>query len=143
MSTISPIFVSPDRQQWVIALSSEASVCYVCSSTKLRNAINRGFQEEGFTDSEALHYKEVAGLMLKAIKQVTGKSLEAISFSDGNGKFLTISKTSCEHNFESTPKVESEQETKQASHKPLDKNLLKRRAEIRARLQKLADRYES
>ena len=64
MSAIIPIFISPDRQQWIIALASEASVCYVCSSTKLRNAINRGFQEEGITDSEALHYKEVAGAML-------------------------------------------------------------------------------
>ena len=139
MSTISPIFISPDQQQWVIALPSEVSVCYVCSSTKLRNAINQAFKENGVTDSEALHYKEVAGSILKAIKQVTGESLEAISFSDGNGKFLTVSRTSCEHNFEPTHEVAPEQDHKPASRKPLDKSLLKRRAEIRARLQKLAE----
>ena len=139
MSAIVPIFISPDRQQWVIALPSQESVCYVCSSTRFRNAININFQENGVTDSEALHYKEVAGSMLKAIKQVTGKSLEAISFSDGKGKYLTVSLTSCEHNFEPTPIAESEPDKKPASRKPLDKNLLKRRAEIRARLQKLAE----
>ena len=139
MSAIIPIFISLDRQQWVIALPSQESVCYVCSSTKLRNAINRRFQENGVIDSEALHYKEVAGAMLSAIKQVTGESLEAISFSDGNGKFLKISKTSCEHNFEPTPVNESEPDAKPVSHRPLDKSLLKRQAEIRARLQKLAE----
>jgi len=136
MSALFPIYISSDRQQWIIALQSEASVCYVCSSTKLRNAINKEFQENGVTDSEALHYKEVATAMLNAIKQVTGKSLEAISFSDGNGKFLKISMTSFEHNFEPTP-VE-EPDNKPVSPKPLDKSRLKRQAEIRARLEKLA-----
>ena len=139
MSAIFPIFISPDRQQWVIALVSEMTACYVCSSTKLRNAINRRFQEDGVTDSEALHYKEVARTILKAIKQVTGESMKAISLSDGNGKYLIISETSCEHNFDPTPVVESEPESRPASRRPLDKSLLKRRAEIRARLQKLAE----
>jgi hypothetical protein len=138
MSAIAPIFISQDRQLWIIALASEASVCYVCSSTKLRNAINQKFQENGVTDSEALHYKEVAGAMLNAIQQVTGESLEAISFSDGNGKFLKISKTSCEHNFEPTPVEEPQQENKPVSAKPVDKSRSKRQAEIRARLEKLA-----
>ena len=139
MSAIMPIFISSDRQQWIIALASEASVRYVCSSTKLRNAINWRFKEEGVTDSEALHYKEVATAMLNAIKQVTGESLEAISFSDGTGKFLKISKISCEHNFEPTPIVESELDGKTVSRRPPDRSLQKRRAEIRARLQKLAE----
>ena len=138
MPAIAPIFISSDRQQWIIALQSEASVCYLCSSTKMRNAINKEFKENGVTDSEALHYKEVATAMLNAIKQVTGKSLEAISFSDGNGKFLKISKISCEHNFEPTPVDESEPIEKPVSAKPLDKSRLKRQAEIRARLEKLA-----
>jgi hypothetical protein len=138
MSAITPIFISSDRQQWIIALASEASVCYVCSSTKLRNAINQEFKENGVTGSEALHYKEVAGTMLSAIKQVTGNNLEAISFSDGNGKFLKISKTSCEHNFEPTPVEEPKPKDKPVSAKPLDKSRLKRQAEIRARLEKLA-----
>jgi len=136
MSAIAPIFISSDRQQWIIALQSEASVCYICSSTKLRNAINKEFQESRVTGSEALHYKEVATAMLNAIKQVTGKSLEAISFSDGNGKFLKISQTSFEHNFDPT-QIE-EPDSKPASHKTIDKSILKRQAEIRARLEKLA-----
>jgi|GEM_PF-1968069 len=136
MSAIAPIFISSDRQQWIIALQSEASVCYICSSTKLRNAINKEFQESRVAGSEALHYKEVATAMLNAIKQVTGKSLEAISFSDGNGKFLKISQTSFEHNFDPT-QIE-EPDSKPASHKTIDKSILKRQAEIRARLEKLA-----
>jgi len=136
MPAIAPIFISSDRQQWIIALQSEASVCYICSSTKLRNAINKEFQESRVAGSEALHYKEVATAMLNAIKQVTGKSLEAISFSDGNGKFLKISMASCEHNFEPTPF--DEPDSKPASPKPIDKSRLKRQAEIRARLEKLA-----
>jgi hypothetical protein len=138
MSALFPIFISSERQQWIIALQSEASVCYVCSSTKLRNAINQEFQENGVTGSEAMHYKEVAGTMINAIKQVTGKDLEAISFSDGNGKFLKISKTYCEHNFEPTPVEEQKPEDKPVSAKPLDKSRLRRQAEIRARLEKLA-----
>ena len=130
-----PIFISPDRQQWLIALPSEESVCYVCSSTKLRNAINRRFQEEGNTDSEALHYKEVARTMISAIKQTTGESLKSIKFSDGNGKYLTISETTFEHNFDPTP-VE-EPNNKPVSLKSTDGNRLKRQAEIRARLEKL------
>ena len=136
MSAIAPIFISSDRQQWIIALQSEASVCYVCSSTKLRNALNSKFQEAGVSNSEALHFKEVAGTMIQAIKQVTGESLKAISFSDGNGKYLTISETSCEHNFDPTPVAEPVE--KPVSAKPLDKDRLKRQAEIRARLEKLA-----
>ncbi|MBC8277879.1 MAG: hypothetical protein H8E46_06580 [FCB group bacterium] len=136
MSAIIPIFVSADRLNWIIALPSEESVCYVCSSTKLRNAINQRFEEEGVADSEALHYKEIARTMIQAIKQVTGNNLEAISFSDGNGKFLTISKTSCEHNFD--PTQEEKSESKSASPRN-GENLSKRQADILARLKKLSE----
>ena len=129
MSAIIPLFISADRLDWIIALPSQESVCYVCSSTKLRNAINRRFQEDGVKDSEALHYKEVARTMIQAIKQTTGKSLQAIKFSDGNGKYLTVSETTCEHNFDPTPVEE-----------PGNNNgMSEKQAEIRARLQKLAE----
>ena len=139
MSAITPIFISPDRQQWVMSLETEKSVCYVCSSTKLRNAINQAFQESGVTDAEALHFKEAADMIIKAVRKTTDQELDSITFTDGKGKLLTISKTSCKHNFEPTPVVEFEPERKPASRKPLDKNLLKRRSEIRVRLQKLTE----
>lgn len=129
MSAIIPLFISADRLDWIIALPSQESVCYVCSSTKLRNAINRRFQEDGVKDSEALHYKEVARTMIQAIKQTTGKSLQAIKFSDGNGKYLTVSETTCEHNFDPTPVEE-----------PGNNNgMSEKQAEIMSRLQKLVE----
>ena len=124
-----PIFISPDRQQWLIALPSEESVCYVCSSTKLRNAINRRFQEEGNTDSQALHYKEVARTMIQAIRQATGKNLKSIKFTEGTGKYLKISETSAEHNFDPTP-VEAPDTKSGMSEK---------QAEIMSRLLKLSE----
>ena len=141
MSAISPIFISPDRQQWVIALVSEMSVCYVCSSTKLRNAINQAFKENDVTDSEALHFKEAADTIIKAVRKITDQELKGITFTDGNGKFLTISKTSCEHNFEPTHETIPESPVQRPKPAPrrYDRNLTKRQAEIRARLQKLAE----
>ena len=139
MSAIIPIFISPDRQQWIIALPSEVSACYICSSTKLRNAIKQAFEKDSITDASVLHFKEVANMIIKSVKKVAGQELEAIRFTDDDGKFLTVSRTSCEHNFEPTPVVESEPESRPVSRRPLDKSLLKRRAEIRARLQKLAE----
>ena len=136
MSAIIPIFISADKLDWIIALPSEESVCYVCSSTKLRKAINRKFQEDGVSDSEALHYKEIARTMLNAIKQVTGENLKAISFSDGNGKYLTVSETSYEHNFDPTP-VE-ELDANSSSGNRSKKVLSKRQAEILARLKNLS-----
>ena len=127
MSAIIPIFISADRQNWIIALPSEESVCYVCSSTKLRNAINRRFLKEGVEDSEALHFKEVARTMIGAIRKVTGENLKAISFSDGNGKYLTVSETACEHNFDPTPLEDPD--TK--------RGMSKKQAEILARLKNL------
>ena len=142
MSAIFPKFISPDRQQWVISLNTESSACYICSSTELRDAINQKLQDNNASDASAMHFKEAADMIINAVKKSTGQELEVITFTDGNGKFLTISKTSCEHNFDPTPEAVSEPDTKTASHKPLDKSLLKRRAEIRARLQKLADQCD-
>ena len=136
MSAIFPEFISPDRQQWVISLVSEKSVCCICSSTKLRNAVNQAFQEKGVTDADALHFKEAADMIIKAVRKTTGQELEGITFTDGNGKFLTVSRTSCEHNFE--PTHEAVSESKPAPRR-YDRNLTKRQAEIRARLQKLAE----
>ena len=139
MSAIFPVFISPDRQNWIIGMITEETVTYLCSSTKLRNALNQRFRESGTEKAVAQHYKEAARSFIDAIKQVTGKNLEAIKFTDGKGKFLTISRTSCEHNFEPTPEVESEPDSNPASRKPLDNSMSKRQAEIRARLQKLAE----
>ena len=141
MSAIFPEFISPDRQQWVISLVSEKSVCYICSSTRLRNAINQAFQENGVTDAEALHYKEAADMIIKAIRKTTDQELEGITFTDGNGKFLTISKTSFEHNFEPTHDIAPESAVRRTKPAPRRNvgNLTKRQAEIRARLQKLAE----
>ena len=139
MTPIFPEFISPDQQQWVIALVSEKSVCYICSSTKLRNAINQAFRESGVTDASALHFKEAADMIIKAVRKTTDQELKGITFTDGNGKFLTVSRTSCEHNFEPTSVDESEPDSKPVSRRPLDRSLLKRQTEIRARLQKLAE----
>ena len=141
MSAVYPEFISTDQQQWVISLVSEKSVCYVCSSTKLRNAINQAFRESGVNDASALHFKEAADMIIKAVRKTTDQELKGITFTDGNGKFLTISKTSFEHNFEPTHEVASispVQRTKPAPRR-YDRNLTRRRAEIRARLQKLAE----
>ena len=129
MSAIIPIFISADRQDWLIALPSAESICYVCSSTKLRNAINSRFQEDGNTESKALHYKEVARTMIQAIRQATGKKVETIKYTDGTGKYLKISETSAEHNFDPTPVVETGSEN----------GMTEKQAEIMARLLKLSE----
>ena len=129
MSTIFPVFISPDRQNWIIGMITEETVTYLCSSTKLRNALNQRFRESGTEKAVAQHYKEAARSFIDAIKQVTGKNLEAIKFTDGKGKFLTISRTSCEHNFDPTPVDEP----------GIKSGMSKRQAEIRARLQKLVE----
>ena len=141
MTPIFPEFISTDQQQWVIALVSEKSVCYICSSTKIRNAVKQAFRDSGVTDAGALHYKEAADMIIKAVRKTTSQELEGITFTDGNGKFLTISRTSSEHNYEPTHEVASVslvQRPKPASRR-YDKYLTRRRAEIRARLQKLAE----
>ena len=127
MSAIIPLFISADRLNWLIALPSAEFVCYVCSSTKLRNALNSRLQEDGVKDSQALHYKEVARMMIQAVRQATGKNLKAIKFTDGNGKYLTVSETSCDHNFDPTPVEETDAKN----------GMSERQAEIMARLQKL------
>ncbi len=136
MSSIFPEFISPDQQQWVISLNTESSACYVCSSTKLRNAVKQAFQDSGVTDAGALHYKEAADMIIKAVRKTTDQELKGITFTDGKDKFLTISKTSFEHNFE--PTHEAMSDSKPASLRT-NKNLSKRQAEIRTRLQALAE----
>ena len=152
MSTIHPVFISPDLQQWVIAINSEEAELYICSSTKFRNAIKQAFKENSVIDAEAIFYKDAANIIINAIKTVTEQKLEAFTYSDGNGKFLTIAPESFEHNFEPTHEADADDEPKLA---PVDipaKKItpgesdnwrIKQRAEIRARLQKLADQYES
>ena len=140
MKNIQPEFVSPDRQQFVFAMNTNESTIYVCSSTKLRNAINQTLRENKVTNESAMHFKEVATTIIKSIKEVTGQEIDTITLTNGNGKYLTISQKAFEHNFEPTPEIASEQDSKPPSRTPPDRSLLKRRAEIRTRLQKLADR---
>ena len=155
MSPISPLFVSPDRKQFVIAMADKNTTIHICSSTKLRNALNEAFIENGIENESAMHYKEVAAIFINATKEVTGQVLEAIKFSDGNGKYLTVSQKSFEHNFDTTLEivVDCEDESlqvdlsdqKKISHTADESNnwQIKQRAKIRARLQKLADKYDN
>ena len=96
MSSIFPIYISADRQNWIIGMAAEDGVSYLCSSAELCDALNQRFQG----NSVAQHFKEAARSFIDAVKQVTGKSLEAVKFTDGKGKFLKISPASFEHNFE-------------------------------------------
>ena len=100
MSSIFPIYISADRQNWIIGMAAEDGVSYLCSSAELCDALNQRFQDSGQDNTVAQHFKEAARSFIDAIKQVTGKSLEAVKFTDGKGKFLKISPASFEHNFE-------------------------------------------
>ena len=144
MKNIHPEFVSPDRQQFVFAMNANESTVYVCSSTKLRNAINQTLKENEVTNESAMHYKEAASNIIKAIKEVTEQELEAIKLTDGNGKFLTISKKSFEHNFEPTHEIALDPETVTwRAEKNHDREAIrKKQAEIRSRLQKLVNKYD-
>ena len=143
MKNIYPEFISPDGQQFVIAMATEDTIAHICSSTKLRNAINQTLKENEVTNESAMHYKEAASNIIKAIKEVTEQELEAIKLTDGNGKFLTISKKSFEHNFEPTHEIALDPETVTwRAEKNHDREAIrKKQAEIRSRLQKLADKY--
>ena len=150
MNAISPAFISPDRQQWVIAINSEEAELYICSSTKLLDVIKQAFEENGVIDAEAIFYKDAANMIINAIKKVTGLELEAFTYSDSDGKFLTIAPKSFEHNFEPTHEVDVEPKpvpvdipAKKITPSGSDNWRIKQRAEIRARLQKLADRYDN
>ena len=150
MKNIQPEFVSPDRQQFVFAMNTNESTIYVCSSTKLRNAINQTLKENEVTNESAMHFKEVATAIIKSIKEVTGQEIDTITLTNGNGKYLTISQKSFEHNFEPTHEISPDPETvtRRAEKKMPDKKkhdqetIRKKQAEIRTRLQKLVNKYD-
>ena len=96
MSSLFPLYISADRQNWIIGMTAEDGVSYLCSSAELCDTLNQRFQG----NSVAQHFKEAARSFIDAVKQVTGKTLEAVKFTDGKGKFLKISPASFEHNFE-------------------------------------------
>ncbi len=135
MSSIFPEYISPDGLQFVFALAYEETVTYICSSTKLRNAIAEVLNEKlRPAPDSAQHYKEAAEAIIKSIKTVTGETLNAVTFENAEGKFLTISPTYFQHNFPPT------REEDEVIINPSDgaAKMTKRQAEIRARLEKLA-----
>ena len=147
MNAISPVFIAPDLQQWVIAINSEEAELYICSSTKFQNAINQAFKQNGVTDAEAIFYKDAANMIINAIRKITRQELEEFTYTDGNGKFLTIAPEAFEHNFEPTHEADDGDEHKPApaditdnkkTHSGSESWRIRQRAEIRARLQKLA-----
>ena len=152
MTPISPLFVAPDRKQFVIAIADKNNTTHICSSKKLQDALNAAFIKNGVENESAVHYKKIATVFIKATEEVTGQVLETIKFSDGNGKYLTVSPKSFDHNFDTTIVVDNENEPKQVdfpdkkkiSHTAEESNnwQTKQRAKIRARLQKLADKYD-
>ena len=155
MTPISPLFVAPDRKQFVIAIADKNNTTHICSSKKLQDALNAAFIKNGVENESAVHYKKIATVFIKATEEVTGQVLETIKFSDGNGKYLTVSQKSFEHNFDTTLEivVDCEDESlqvdlsdqKKISHTADESNnwQIKQRAKIRARLQKLADKYDN
>ena len=149
MSIIYPEFVSPDKQQFVFAMNTNEFTTYICSSTKLRNAIKQTLNNH--TSESAICFKETATAIIKSIKEVTNQKIDAITLTNGNGKYLTISQKSFEHNFEptqeSTPNPETvtwRAEKKMPDKKNHDHETIRmKQAEIRSRLQKLADKYDN
>ena len=152
MPPIFPVFVSPDRQQFVIAVTAENNTTHICSSKRLQDALNAAFIENGVENESAIHYKKIANILIEATEEVTGQVLEAIKLADENGKYLTVSPKSFNHNFDTTIVVDNENELKQVdlpdkkkiSHTADESNnwQTKQQAKIRARLQKLADKYD-
>jgi len=132
MSALFPEYVSPDGQQFVFTLASDEACTYICSSVKLRKAIAEvlNTKHRPAPDS-ALHYKEAAAAIIKAVKQASGETLSAVSFEDAAGRFLTITPTYFQHNFPPTPVEDTLAE-------PSAPIMSDRQKEIRARLEKLA-----
>lgn len=100
MESISPIFVSTNRQQWIIAYYNGESVCWICSSIKVKNAIGK------FTAPplKIFYHRELAHIINGPLRKMTGKGLEKIPLCDGKGNFLVISEIlKAEHTFEPTP----------------------------------------
>ena len=98
--SIIPEFISADGETWVFSLLSDNGLCCLCSSTKLRNAVNKSFQQNNVEDASALHFKEAARMIISSVKEVTGEKLSVISFSGAAGKYLSISPKGFEHNFQ-------------------------------------------
>jgi len=110
--SIIPEFISADGSTWVFSLVSENGLCCLCSSTKLRNAVNKEFQRNDVDDASALHFKEAARMIIRSVKQAAGQNLAAITFSGEEGKYLSISQKGFEHNFhpEDVPEPQSERQ---------------------------------
>ena len=110
--SIIPEFISTDGNTWVFSLVSENGLCCLCSSTKLRNAVNKEFRQNDVDDASALHFKEAARMIIRSIKEAAGQNLSAITFSGENGKYLSISQKGFEHNFrpEDVPEPQSVKE---------------------------------
>ena len=98
--SIIPEFISADGSTWVFSLVSENGLCCLCSSTKLRNAVNKSFQQNNVEDASALHFKEATRMIISSVKQAAGQNLSVISFSGADGKYLSISPKGFEHNFQ-------------------------------------------
>jgi len=132
MSALFPEYVSPNGQQFVFTLASEEASTYICSSTKLRKAIAEVLNNlRRPAPDAALHYKEAAASIIKSVKEVTGTTLEAVTFEDAEGRFLTITPSYFQHNFPPTP-------VEDTSAEPSSPIMSDRQKEIRARLEKLA-----
>ncbi len=129
MDPIYPIFISTNRQQWIISLYTGKSVCYICSSIKIRNVIDQLINKNNEPLIRIFHYREIVHMLNETVKEITGRELDKIPLTDGKGKFLVISKTSAKHNFEPTP----EPEQSKISH------LIKRQVKIQARLRAIGE----
>lgn len=107
-----PEFISADGETWVFSLISENGLCCLCSSTKLRNAVNKSFHQNNVEDASALHFKEAARMIISSVKQAAGQKLSVISFYGEDGKYLSISPKGFEHNFrpEDVPDPQSERQ---------------------------------
>ena len=123
MNNITPIFISTNRQQWIIAFYNGESVCWICSSIKVKNAIDR-------PPVKIFHHRELAYILNEPLRKMTGKGLVKMPLCDDKGHFLVISEISkAEHNFEPTPEPERQKIS----------NLIKRQAKIQAQLRALGE----
>ena len=112
--SIIPEFISADGETWVFSLLSDNGLCCLCSSTKLRNAVNKSFQQNNVEDASALHFKEAARMIIRSVREVTGQKLSVITFAGEEEKYLSISPQGFEHNFQPADvlPVQSDQQQK-------------------------------
>ncbi len=110
--SIIPEFISADGETWVFSLLSDNGLCCLCSSTKLRNVVNKSFQQNNVDDASALHFKEAARMIIRSVREVTGQKLSVITFAGEEEKYLSISPEGFEHNFqpEDVPPVQSDRQ---------------------------------